>query len=134
MPQGKVGSCCRRGSAAKGDAAQLLSFHAQCGLGTNCLPRVAARLRAAVAHAAPRAARRRLSGARADAAAAGQLLTFMGDSTIINLYGAAQCELRRPRDGSPPPPDAPRLLRKLLVARIGYEPTAAELDLLTAAW
>ena len=22
----------------------------------------------------------------------------MGDSTIINLYGAAQCELRRPRD------------------------------------
>ena len=55
----------------------------------------------------------------------------MGDSTIINLYGAAQCELRRPRD-EPPPPDAPRLLRKLLVARIGYEPTAAGLDLLTA--
>jgi hypothetical protein len=118
--------------AAKGDAAQLLSFHAQCGLGTNCLPE------SLPAGSRPSLTRRLAlpgDGSLARALtrlAEGQLLTFMGDSTIINLYGAAQCELRRPRDGSPPPADAPRLLRKLLVARIGYEPTAAGLDLLTA--
>ena len=85
--------------AAKGDGAQVLSFHAQCGLGTNCLPE------SLPASARPSLTRRLAlpgDGSLARALtrlADGQLLTFMGDSTIINLYGAAQCELRRPRDG-----------------------------------